>query len=545
MNSIDLIEQLFTSGHSAIAIDQLIQESMPLSGFENQPFIPLEVKTKKSLAHMMMGSPRPHIYIENDSFYFGGIYKATAIVPKARVYHLRKQCLSSVGKLVQLLTTNLKVGLTYYHTGNYKELLNEFNTKEPDQTTSKQSYTPSMANTFIEYFRLTYDPDTVAVCVDKRSTSSYFSKIIESSKEKLHPISITDQFSGKIPTIINNRFVTTGHLPIQIAHTVSLDSNLVSNIHLYMTRDERLPAKLHKPITELLHIFSKTQCDFNAMFYAVESCCKSSIDNWMTHAPAHLATIIRLQCMSEKDFLNSQKINLKPEAVNHYLSLHGGSNLEECGVKYAKKLLSQIPQLKFHDEIAPTYICLLKIACLHLQSGKGPVNKYRAFTSFMKEEFGAWLAREAVVAIYHFCDLTGKFIGIQKGTSIEKAKANLSASSWDISLLRIAERELVSGLPEQLMLCHIATLDDKLGFFGSVFNIENIILNPSINNTHRISFNYTDIEKKIGESGVKKIQVLNSNIAKQRLHTKPRSMTEQKICHLIIELETELTTYCK
>lgn len=87
-----------------------------------------------------------------------------------------------------------------------------------------------------------------------------------------HKIHIIDQFCGKRPALFNHDFCTnTDELKLKFWCSITLDSNVVSQLHEYVTNRVGMDADRLEATHLFLTHLTQVNCDYSPMFYVMES----------------------------------------------------------------------------------------------------------------------------------------------------------------------------------------------------------------------------------------------------------------------------------
>jgi hypothetical protein len=318
-------------------------------------------------------------------------------------------------------------------------------------------------------------------------------------------IRLLDQFGGRRPWLLNRDFLTSsGDYPLHLLVTLVLDSNVVSRLHNYRTGSDIGAPGTRAACEDLLLFASRRLVDYNPTFYLLESCSKSTPQNFIDYVSPVLASILYLHSMDEAHFIATREIKPKPEAVYHYCALYGERTLEECGRAWAERALRGQKSRDVSRMVRTTYIALMKMTLIHKQSRRSVYDKMEEFHDFLTTELGIYLAYESHLAVYYFADLVRRLLSVQPQTSFEKARKYLRRTAWDILLLRLPEMLLSPAELPIMNLPFICSGEQELTELGAFFTIESIAVRAD---DHAIigpllSMDLSLLEKKLGSEAV-------------------------------------------
>ncbi|WP_163014307.1 hypothetical protein, partial [Pseudomonas viridiflava] len=93
------------------------------------------------------------------------------------------------------------------------------------------------------------------------------------------------------------------------------------------------------------------------------------------------------------------------------------------------------------ETVEATEIALLKMVLLREfeMRGASPAEQYIAYQQFISSTLNFSLARESQLALHYFSGQAGSLLGINENSSRKKAVRNISATAWDLMLLRMPE----------------------------------------------------------------------------------------------------------
>ncbi|WP_444932508.1 hypothetical protein [Microbulbifer sp. JTAC008] len=399
-----------------------------------------------------------------------------------------------------------------------------------------------------DYFEGTEDKDAHFFEIAASPYESMFyseSKVFGTGSHKIH---IVDQFCGKRPALFNHDFCTSDNeLKLKFWCSITLDSNVVSLLHQYVTNRESMKDGQRVATHSFLAHLSEVNCDYSPIFYVMESFFKSDESEFYENVPKALASILKLHSMCESTFVSKGLISVKDKETKHYFDLYEASDYEGCGLNWAKKIVKNIKDTDIEYKIKLIYSCLLKMVLIKFEDNKGVYKKSEAFENFMINDLGVRLARESSLAIYYFCNLAGKFINTQTNMAAEDAKHDLKATAWDLYLLKLPEQLLTPNHLPELNTAYVATSEVKLYEIGKLFDIQHLACRTDDDGTGMpvLSFDMVDIGEKVGDKAVTKLLKRNEEISFQRMSREPiKNINPFKLDNLIDDLERQLSYLC-
>jgi hypothetical protein len=380
--------------------------------------------------------------------------------------------------------------------------------------------------------------------------SPYDSMFYSESKvfgDGAHKIHIIDQFCGKRPALFNHKFCTNDdELKLKFWCSITLDSNVVSLLHKYVTNRKSMVDGQRIATHSFLEHLSEVNCDYSPMFYVMESFFKSDESEFYESVPKALASILKLHSMCENSFINRGEISIKSDSAKYYFDLYQADNYEACGMNWAKKIIKDIKDTGIEYKIKLIYACLLKMVLIKFENNKGVYKKSEAFESFMTDKLGIRLARESSLALYYFCNLTGKFVNTQANMAVEDAKHDLKATAWDLYLLKLPEQLLTPNYLPEINTAYVATSEVKLYEIGKLFDIQHLACRTDDGTGMPVlSCNMLDIANKVGDEAVAKLLKRNEEISFERISKgSQNSINPFKLDSLIENLEIQLSYLC-
>lgn len=406
-----------------------------------------------------------------------------------------------------------------------------------------------MYQEYKSYFKNTEDENAYFFDITSSPYDSFFyseSRVFGEGKQKIH---IIDQFNGKRPALLSNKFLKDSELHLGFYCSIILDSNVVNLLHKYVTNNERMLDE-HCLVTKsfLNHIVKIKSCDYNPIFYVIESYLKSEENNFLKHASDALTSILKLHSMYPDEFIENGTILINEEAKNYYFKKYNANNFETCGRNWARNITKDIEKKEYNYKINLSYVSLLKMVLIKFGSSNSPYKKIEDFETFMISKLGIHLSREFILAAHYFSNLAGKFVNTQSNMLIANAIHDLKATAWDLFLLRLPDMLLTPNHLPEINVAYVATCEVELYKFGELFDIHSVACRTD-NNRANIPLLISDIskiEKKI--TSKKFIELLKKSEDRFSKQISQQSVESIKPCDLdwlIEELEGQLSNLCR
>lgn len=303
-------------------------------------------------------------------------------------------------------------------------------------------------------------------------------------------ISIIDQFAGQIPFLLTKETLLK-QVTVKFVPMVLLDSNVLSNLHLFITQPARLNSSQRIVIRGLLKFFALTYYDYNPAFYYMEAFGKNTEETFGKYAAEFSTTILQVQMMDKDHFINNNEVKPARDLFDEYAHRYGTKDLVTMGTRHmeSQKLVLD----KDKGEVDISYIILLKAAYIHKTSNKGIVSKFLAISEFIQECFGIVSWRDLAIALYYFSGKLDKFLPLQRGANFEAMQRSFYSTAWDVFLLRLPEMFLAAGDAEETMLAYICTGERSLQYIGKKFGIREIYCYNEIPYLTQLLFDFEEL----------------------------------------------------
>ncbi|BBP72815.1 hypothetical protein PHLH6_48190 [Pseudomonas sp. Seg1] len=362
-------------------------------------------------------------------------------------------------------------------------------------------------------------------------------------------IHIIDQFCGKRPALFNHQFCTNNsELELQFWCSITLDSHVASLLHEYVENPEALSSESHQTAEEFILHLAEKKFDFSPIFYVTESYLKSTPDNFNRHIPKVLTSILKLQAMCEKTFIEHREIKIKPDAIAYYCDLYKQENLRDCANAWAQEIAARINREDTQYIVDFTYACLLKMVLIKFADNRGIVKKCEQFEKFMIDELGIRLARESGLALCYFSGLADKLVNTQANKSLTNAIHDLKATAWDMFLLKMPEISLTPNHLPEIKISYVATSEKKLYELGKLFDVQHLACRTDDAGTGLplISFSMESVNEKNDDIAVQKLIMASEEMAFRRMAvSKIIACSPDKLKAIIFELESQLSNFCQ
>lgn len=286
------------------------------------------------------------------------------------------------------------------------------------------------------------------------------------------PVMLIDQFGGKQPYLINQQYWEAGELSYPACAKAVVDSNLLDGIAALMSG-----AEIDDGLRGFIEFISREGWDINAGFFLTEQYAKSTRANFLLHATRRLRMLYRFLAMDTDYFLATGSVRLLPAAVAQYIAKEGVDSLDEIAEQHVHSFIANHTQREALETVEVTEIALLKMVLLREFEMRGApaADQYIAYQRFISATVNVSLARESQLALHYFSGQAGSLLGIKENTSRKKALRNISATAWDLLLLRTPELLLkppVSG--GHVEIAFVATHEHKLAELAQLMAIHTL-----------------------------------------------------------------------
>lgn len=138
------------------------------------------------------------------------------------------------------------------------------------------------------------------------------------------PLYIVDQYEGKRPALINEKFISQREISFKIYPSALLDSNVLDAIDKKILTGKSLDG-----LDEFLNFITVNNWDSSPMFYYLEHFTKSKLEDFLPNAIRRTESLLRLHSMDDAHFIKTREIIPNHEAVNHYIDELGVRTLRE------------------------------------------------------------------------------------------------------------------------------------------------------------------------------------------------------------------------
>lgn len=286
---------------------------------------------------------------------------------------------------------------------------------------------------------------------------------------KGNPIHLIDQFCGKQPFLINQKYIIDGQLHYPACAVAIVDSNLMDGIVAFMDG-----ATVEDGMRGFINFISTKEWGISPAFYLTEQYAKSTWDNFLLHAKRRMRYFYRFLALDREHFLATDQVRLLPEAISFFLEAGRATSLDELADRHVEYFSSEHTQREALETVEASEIALLKMVLVREfeMRGASAVTQFVAYQQFMSSVVGVALARESQLALHYFCGHAGSLLGIKENTSKKNALKNIRSTAWDLLLLRTPE--LMLKPPEiagYVPVGYVATHEQRLAELANLMSV--------------------------------------------------------------------------
>jgi hypothetical protein len=401
-----------------------------------------------------------------------------------------------------------------------------------------------------DYFRSSGDEGSYAWIFPEDEPSPFLESSFEFGRDGF-TIYLSDQFKGKRPILLN-RDAMAGEIQLGFRPTGILDSNLVSNLHQYVTNGPALNDHGRGIVRQFLHFMVARQIDYNPFFYFIEGAAKNDAAVLSEYATQFAASILALHTMNEDRFMSTGEVVADPGRLKSYASKYGAETIEDIAPRHAEAMIA--PTDPFLDGMMRlSYAGILKMALIEKEGPQSLTGKYSQFVQFMQESLNIAIGVERLLAIGFFAGEFSGFVPLQRGAKSERVLKRIQAAAWDLLLLRLPANLLgCSGISshKDISLGYVCTSDHVLGILGRSMTIESILATDPQN--HRclpiIGYDFSILQNKIGKERLKRVLDIDTEWQRSRLpslHIHEGRISYDGLSDLIAQLEAEVIHLCQ
>lgn len=360
-------------------------------------------------------------------------------------------------------------------------------------------------------------------------------------------IHIIDQFAGLQPILINLESLTN-EIQIPFRPSVFLDSNVVNYVHQFVRSRSPLNAKRRQIINDCLRFIIAHKLDLNAFFYYMEGAAKNDEAQLMQYAVEISKSILTIHTMDDQVFLQSGAIIEDPTKLSRYAEEYDAPTLEEIAVRYARQMVCPTdPHIDGMSKLV--YVTLLKMGLIHKSSRRNVAAKYEELRLFMENTLDIAMGAERILALGYFGDLFDDFIPLQKGANSDRFFNRLRATAWDMLLLKLPAKMLVTKDNEEVIVGYICTADQTLMRVAQGCFIEAVIgFNPSQRQpTPLMSYDLSSLRRDLGAKVINDITKRDASWQKDRtprMAEPGERISYERLLAVIAELEDEAVHFC-
>jgi hypothetical protein len=361
-------------------------------------------------------------------------------------------------------------------------------------------------------------------------------------------IGVIDLFRGRHPLLVNHESLA-GEITLPFRPTAILDSNIVSYLNQYVRSDPSLASEKRQAMRDLVRFFIQNNLDYNPFFYYIEGASRIERSSLLGFASVFSKSMLRLHTMDNSHFLATGEITVDERVLELYTSQYGSGDFGHLAAEHANAMVHPVDfELEWKSKIS--YATLLKIGLIHKTSSRGIGRKHEELRHFMEKTFNIALGVERMVALPYFAGQFEDFIPIQKGANAERALRRVRAASWDLLLLDLPARLLVSGPTDSVTLGFPCTSDRTLLSVAQGCSIEAVMAwAPRADRAVPVmGYDLYSLKERLGEDVVNRIRQSDFEWQKSRrernLHAE-QHISFESLEHLIEDLEEQVITYCK
>lgn len=252
-------------------------------------------------------------------------------------------------------------------------------------------------------------------------------------------ITLIDSYKGRKPVLWSREFFIKGFIPTYMIPTLLLDSQVMNELHKYVTDYEALELSKRESIRAFLTFFQDNNCDISPIFYNLEAMDKSDPNRREVYVRERLKTIFSIQTMNAEEFRDTGNVAPDPSAQQEQLDFQKAHSLEGYLSQQVRILFDAYHNSKVHMIANASYAFLVKMALVHKQKSS-VVQKNKAMREFLENTIGLMAGPEQFLAVCYFANPNRyqRFVPpLQSGMNMTKFKRKLRASSWDMVLVRL------------------------------------------------------------------------------------------------------------
>jgi hypothetical protein len=377
--------------------------------------------------------------------------------------------------------------------------------------------------------------------------SPYLRSSIEFGDEDFN-INLVDNFDGLQPILLNKDTINKdSQIPFRV--TAILDSNVVSALVQFVSRNPPLTPSRHAIVNKFLHFLVEKKFDYNPMFYFMEGFWKDNPKDFPTFASQTSKAILTLHCMDTARFLESNEIVMDKRILAMYAEEYGVSSFEQIVEKHAKAMT--IPTdwySKFANKLS--YACLLKMATIHKTSNKSIQSKFSELKQFMEGTIEIAMGTERVLSLGYFAGLYDDFIPLQRGANPDRILKRIQAASWDLFLLQMPVDCLArTGGEHGIILGYICTSDRTLTQVAKSYKLQLIMSGFTLNTGYIpiLAYDYAFLYPYINREILDKLLAEDNEWQKKRtsrFSVKKEPISDDKLSSIVKYLEEQLSQIC-
>lgn len=254
-------------------------------------------------------------------------------------------------------------------------------------------------------------------------------------------IFLLDLYHGRSPTLYNLTTLRAGpDVQIGLRLFLILDSNVTSYLSAFFAGRSQGPND--EVLRKFLQFTLEHDLDLSPVFYFMESLARAESSRWSERASAFAATILDLQTLDRKLYLDDGFLASSLSARKRQLAFHGAVDSQQLASQYATSITPDVVAGE-EAQITRTYAALLKAMLLAQDPADGLSERLGLLGSFMAEQLGAVLGIERFTALLHWTAperFARLLTPLQPGARSDRALEKARSTAWDIYLGRLPEQ---------------------------------------------------------------------------------------------------------
>jgi hypothetical protein len=371
-------------------------------------------------------------------------------------------------------------------------------------------------------------------------------------------ITILDPYKGCKPLLLNRDFFLYGHINIAVCPSLLLDSQVVNELHKYVTMLDNMTDPRRKAVRDFIAFIVSRNLDFSPIFYFLEMMAKSEPETRGLYAEERARTVLALQTMDMQHFMNTGRVVPDSDVQAAQLAYQGIDSIEEL-IARNTDVVFECPTPFFSSIVDFMYASLLKIALVQRQQMRADVRtKYFVIYEFMEQTLGIILEAELDVALGYFVhpQRYQRFIRpLQREMNFTTFRHNLRASAWDLLLVRLPESLLdlnilgLSVIAYPCNLSYVCTAENALRDIMASRRVKTVFsLRPELGKMPTlVERDMEAFSTALGNDVIYDI-MLETNARQARKYRDPVTtggISPDALANVISGLEAEAASFCK